>query len=257
MSDVPSGLEDPQRSRGSEVSDLPPGLEDFGARLKQAARRDVTERRRASRGRRRLRDIGLPLAAALAAAAVSASAVRLADRAGDPIAPERGSALTNQAAKDTSVIEASAVANPSGGPPWVVRAYTAGNGGECIQLGRLRDGVFGQVQAGRFRPLPASAPPGACANRRARDPRVAVSQRPIMDLTVVYGLAVDPAPVTVSFGAQRRRLHRRVRGRRPPSPDPGQLAGRGPVGRAPVQAEASANAPTLGSAGHIPPRSES
>jgi hypothetical protein len=207
VSDLPPGREeDARRSRGRrpDASGLPPGLEDFGVRLEQAAQRDVSERRRAPRGRRRLRDVGLPLGAALAAAAVSAGAVRIADRAGEPIAPERGSSAY-RAPEDPAVIEASAVANPSGGPRWVVRAFTTKSGRECVQLGRLREGVFGQVQAGRFRALPA-ATLGTCASHVAHGPQIVVSRRPGMDLTVVYGLAVDPAPVSIRFGAQHRRV---------------------------------------------------
>lgn len=188
------------------MSDLPPGLEDFGTRLEEAARRDVAERRRASRGRRRLRGVGLPLVAALAAAAVSAGAVRLADRGGDPIPPERGSGKRFQAAKDPAVVEASAVADPSGGPPWVVRAFTNATGRECVQVGRLRNGVFGQVQNGRFRSLPEAAQ-GTCASPEAPGSLVAVLRRPSMNVTLVYGLAADRNPVSIRFGT----LHRRVK----------------------------------------------
>ncbi|MEY2441732.1 MAG: hypothetical protein QOJ46_1158 [bacterium] len=188
------------------MSDLPPGLEDFGARLEQAAQRDIAERRRASRGRRRLRDIGLPVGAALAAAAVSAGAVHLVDRQGAPIAPERGGGTAFQPGKDPAVIEATATADPSGGPPWVVRAYTTPSGRECVQVGRLLDGVFGQVQAGRFRPLPGSAQASSCATS-TRGPLVTVTRRPSMNVTLVYGLAVDRTPVSIRFGT----LHRRVK----------------------------------------------
>jgi hypothetical protein len=137
---------------------------------------------------------------------VSAGAVRIADRSGDPIAPELGSGGQNQAAKDPAVIESSAAANPGGGPPWVVRAYTTGTGRECIQVGRLRGGRFGQVQAGRFRALPASAAGGSCAPAGAPEPQVAVSMWPLLNLVVVFGLGVDPSPVSVSFGTQHRRV---------------------------------------------------
>jgi hypothetical protein len=186
------------------MSDLPPGLEDFGARLEEAARLDVAERRRVARGRRRLRGVGLPLAAALAAAAVSAGAVRLVDRPGDQIAPERGGETDARAVKDPAVIQASAVADPSGGPPWVMRAYTNAAGRECMQVGQLRDGIFGQVQGGRFRPLPAGQQ-GACVSPAARG-HAAVTRRAAVDLTLVYGLGVDRTPVSIRFGA----LHRRV-----------------------------------------------
>jgi hypothetical protein len=188
------------------MSDLPPGLEDFGARLEQAARRDIAERRRASRRRRRLRDIGLPVGAALAAAAVSAGAVRIVDRQGAPIAPERKSGSAYQAAKDPAVVEATAVANPSGGPPWVVRAYTTPDNRECVGVGRLLHGVFGQLQAGQFRRLPGSAQATTCGNATAREPLVIVVRRAPMDVTLVYGLAVDRTPVSVRVGGRHQRV---------------------------------------------------
>jgi hypothetical protein len=187
------------------MSELPPGLQEFGDRLEQAAQRDIAERRRTSRGRRRLRDIGLPVGAALAAAAVSAGAVHLVDRQGAPIAPERGGGTASRAAQDAAVVQKTAVANPSGGPPWVVRAFTAPSGRECVQVGRLLDGVFGRVQAGQFRRLPRSAP-AACASPIERGPLLTVARYPAIDLTLVYGLAVDRTPVSIRLGAQHRRV---------------------------------------------------
>lgn len=188
------------------MSPLPPGLEDFGERLERAAERDVAERRRAGRKRRRLRSLGLPVGAALVAAAVSAGAVRVADRGGEPIEPEpgsRGAAL--QAAKDPAVVMASATADPSGGPPWVVRAFTNPAGRACVQVGQLRDGVFGQLQGGEFRALPASAP-GTCANEKARGPLVAVVRRPSVGVTLVFGIAIDRGPLAVRVGDRERRV---------------------------------------------------
>jgi len=192
------------------MSPLPPGLEDFGVRLEHAAERDVAQRRRPSRKGRRLRSLGLPVGAAVVAAAVSAGAVRVADRGGEPIEPEpgsRGGAL--QAAKDPAVVMASAVADPSGGPPWVVRAFTNPAGRDCVQVGRLRDGVFGQLQGGEFRALPASAP-GTCANPKAGGPLVAVARRPSVGVTLVFGIAVDRSPIAVTVGGGRERRVRPV-----------------------------------------------
>jgi hypothetical protein len=187
------------------MSELPPGLEDFGARLERAAEQQLRERRRErerGRGRGLLRNFGLPVGAALAAAAVSAGAVGVVTRDGDPIKPDPS--MRPRTAVDQSVVVASAARNPGGGPPWVVRAYTDGEGFECVQLGRLSDGVFGHVQSGQFRPLPPAAV-GTCATS-AKGPLLAVGLRPAMDLTIVYGLAVDPDPVTVQVGDQVRRV---------------------------------------------------
>ncbi len=183
------------------MSDLPPGLEDFGERLREAAERDVAERRRERRGRRLLRAAALPVAAALGAAAVTAGAVRIADREGDPIPAEP--ALTAQAPEDRTVVETTATADPGGGPPWIVRAFASGES-ECIQVGRLRDGVFGQVQNGRFRELPASAP-ARCQEANAPRPLIVVDRRPQVGLTLVYGLAKDSSPVTIESGGRVQR----------------------------------------------------
>jgi hypothetical protein len=187
------------------VSELPPGLDDFGRRLEQAAAREIDERERQRPPRRRWRNLGLPVIAALLAAAVSAGAVKLVDGTGDPITPDRGADSARlQAPRDPAVIVSSATDDPAGGPPWVVRAFTNTAGRDCVQVGRLRDGVFGQVQGARFRPLPASAP-GTCATAAATGPLVAI-RRTGQQRTLVFGLAVDRAPVTVSVGDHVRRV---------------------------------------------------
>lgn len=188
------------------MSELPPGLDDFGRRLEQAAAREIDERERARAPRRRWRILGLPVVAALLAAAVSAGAVKLVDGgAGDPIDPERGSDSARlQAPRDPAVVVSSATDDPAGGPPWVVRAYTDTRGQECVQIGRLRDGVFGEVQGARFRPLPASVP-GTCATAAATGPLVAI-RRTGTDRTLVFGLAVDRTTVTVRIGDREQRV---------------------------------------------------
>jgi len=188
---------------------LPPGLEDFGARLQRAAEREIEARRREEarkrgRGRRGLlRSIGVPVAAAIAAAAVSAGAVGVVTRDSDPIAPDPST--TSPAATDPAVVVASAVDNPGGGPPWVVRAYTDPAGFECVQVGRLRNGVFGDLQHGQFRALP-STEAGTCATAATKGPLLAVASRATLDLTLVYGLAIDRDPVTVRVGGREQRV---------------------------------------------------
>jgi hypothetical protein len=188
------------------VSELPPGLDEFGRRLEQAAAREIEQREQERRPRRRWRNLGLPVVAAVLAAAVSAGAVKLVGGdEGDPIRPERGDDSARlQAPKDPAVVVSSATADPAGGPPWVVRAFTRAGDRECVQVGRLRDGVFGQVQAGRFRPLPASAP-GTCGEAGATGPLLAV-RRVGAQRTLVYGLVVDRAPVTVRVDDHEQRV---------------------------------------------------
>ena len=188
------------------MSDLPPGLADFGNRLEQAAEREIQGRRKHRRPRTRWRSLGLPVVAALLTGAMSAGAVRLVDGGtGPPIEPERaGSSAHLQAPRDPAVVVATSTDDPAGGPPWVVRAFTNAVGQECVQVGRLRNGVFGQMQDERFRPLPASAP-GTCATADARGPLIAV-RRSGLRRTVVFGLAVDRAPVTVRVGTRSQRV---------------------------------------------------
>jgi hypothetical protein len=178
------------------VSDLPPGLEEFGERLAQAAERDVGEQRRGRLRWMTPRNIGLPVVAGLVAGAMSATAVSIVDSGGDPIEPERSGL---QAPADPTVVRGTATDDPSGGPPWVVRAYTDAGGRECVDVGRLRDGVFGRVQRGRFRPLPTSGR-RTCAAEGSSGPLVAVARFATVNLTLVFGLAVDRSTVSVTAG---------------------------------------------------------
>lgn len=183
---------------------LPPGVEAFGERLEEAVAREVAERPLERRRRRRAHRLALPVATALAAAAASAGAVRIVDRAGEPIEPEPESPSSLQPAADPAVVVASATPDPGGGPPWVVRAYTTTDGRACVQVGRLRDGAFGQVQNGRFRALPRSAQ-ATCAPS-GEGAVVAVQRHASVNLTLVFGLGVDRSPVTVEYGDVRRRV---------------------------------------------------
>lgn len=187
------------------MSDLPPGLDDFGKRLEQAAQRDIEPHRRGRPRRPKLRALALPVAAAVLAAGASAGAVRLVDGGeGEPIEPEPdGKAAAVRTAEDPSVVVRSAVDDPDGGPPWVLRIYTDGAGQECIEVGQLRAGRLGRQQRGQFRALPSSSA-GSCAPAGHRSPLLAV--RRTRDLTLVFGLAIDRDTVTVSFGDATRRV---------------------------------------------------
>ena len=108
---------------------------------------------------------------------MSAGAVRVADRSGDPIAAgARGGGASLQAAKDPAVIVSERGAEP-GRRAAVGRARVHdGDGRGCVQVGRLRDGVFGQVQGGRFRALPRPRR-GRARATGASGPLVAVARR--------------------------------------------------------------------------------
>jgi hypothetical protein len=186
------------------MSNLPPGLEDFGTRLTRAAAIEIEDRKR-QRRRSRLRNLGLPVVAALTTAAVAAGAAKVVGGGeGDPIDRSNDAVGTNsQAAKDPAVVVASAVPDPSGGPPWVVRVYTNTTGRACVQAGRLRaDGTFGLIQRGKFRALPSTVP-GTCSGRER--PLFATERRSEPARTLVYGLAPDGAAVTVHAGTTIKR----------------------------------------------------
>ncbi len=194
--------QDPPTAARTAVS-LPPALESLGKRFEAAVAREVAERPRKRRWRRRARRLALPVAAAAAAAVATAGAVRVVDRAGEPIAREPGAGASPRAGQEFAVVVASATADPGGGPPWVMRAYPTPGGRACVQVGRLRDGVSGQVRRGRVAALPASA---VCEPARSVGPLVVAQRRAAANLTLVYGIGVDRSPVTVSDGNVRRRV---------------------------------------------------
>lgn len=185
------------------MTDLPPGLEDFGARLRGAAEADI--RRSRPRHRGFLRDLGFPIAATVLTVAAGASAVSLIDGGkGPPIRAERGDGAGLQAPKDPGVVAASATPDPVDGPPWAVRVYTNDRGEECAQVGRLRAGLFGQIQNGRFRELPPDAP-GTCGPAARTQTLAAVERRADPPRTLVFGLAAARS-VNVSVGSRKARV---------------------------------------------------
>jgi len=188
------------------VRNLPPGLEEFGDRLREAAETMAGESR-ADRRRRRVRSLALPVAATMATAAVGAGAVSYVDGGRGPrIEGEAGSrGATLRAPKDSAVVPASATDDPDGGPPWVLRVFTNEQGRDCVQAGRLRDGDFGQLQRGRFRELPASAP-SSCAAVGEPFPIVFTDRRAAPARLLVFGLAERGASLTIRVGARRVRV---------------------------------------------------
>ncbi len=187
------------------MSDLPPGLKDFGARLRSAAEADMA-RGVPPRSRNAWRNFGLPITATVLSVAVGASAVSLVDEGkGPPIRAERGDGAGLQAPKDPGVVAASATADPAGGPPWAVRVYTNPRGDECAQVARLRSGLFGQIQNGRFRELPPDAP-GTCGPATRSETLAAVERRADPPRTLVFGLAISRTPIDISVGKTRARV---------------------------------------------------
>ena len=153
----------------SRDPDLLPSLSTLGDRLGDAAAREI-EAERAGRDRRRRRRSLRPLlltgivAALAGAGAVTATGVFTGS--GEPVPEER------QPTAGSGVLSDSAAADPGGGLPWALRVFVDDRGRECLQLGRLRDGVLGVVESGRFRPY-AGRPNGTLR----RPPRRPADQR--------------------------------------------------------------------------------
>lgn len=188
------------------MKDLPPGLDDFGLRLREAAEQ---ERARPAVARLNgfLRKLVVPATATALTVAAGAGAIGLVNgEEGPPIRAESGDGGGLQAPADPAVITSSTVADVAGGPPWVVRAYTNSAGDECVQVGRLREGVFGRVQERRFRALPPDAP-GVCGPASRRSSLVAAERQADPARTIVFGLAASRGPVTVSVASTTRRAN--------------------------------------------------
>jgi len=101
--------------------------------------------------------------------------------------------------------------DPRPGLLWAVRSYVSTSGGSCVEAGRLKNGRFGQIDAGQaFRDTPAEQA-GACADL-GKDPAIlAINHYPASGQdaprTVLFGQAgadVTDVAVTGSSGAERR-----------------------------------------------------
>jgi hypothetical protein len=174
-----------------------PSLETLGERLGDAAAREIAaeqERRRRFRIKPFL--LGVVVATLVGAGAVTATDVFTGS--GDPVPEER------QGASQAGVLTDSAAADPGGGLPWAMRVFVDAGGKECMQLGRLRDGVLGMVQSGQFRPYQGE-PNGMCGDLRDTGYFSAVERRTYpAKRTIAYGLVRSDDPVRVRFGEEVR-----------------------------------------------------
>lgn len=183
----------------SRDPDLLPSLRELGDRLGDAAVREIAgEHERPRRRRFRWRPF---LFGGLVATLVGAGAVTATDvftGSGDPLPSEQ------QPAAQSGVLRDSAAADPSGGLPWAVRVFVDDQDRECLQLGRLRDGVLGQVESGRFRPF-SGRPNGACGDLR-RAPVFAVVERRVQPAarTIVFGLTRSTQKVRIRMSGRER-----------------------------------------------------
>jgi hypothetical protein len=146
--------------------------------------------------------------AALGVSAASAFVGRDGDPASQSAVATPGSDSIDQSAPDAQ-----------GGPAWAVRVYEGEGGGACAELGRLRDGVFGQLDAeGTLDAVPLDEG-GTCGDPAAEPVVLAINR---------YRARGDRGPRTVIFG----RASPEVAGvavRRPGEPGPTWLS-HGPRG---------------------------
>lgn len=185
---------------------LPPALSDFGRQLDELGEMDhrAALRRRGSGRGRGLRMLPGAVMAAVLAAAVAAGATVALDNDG-PVLPSPKESGGVVAPSDPSVIAATTVPDPDGGLPWVLRVFTNAQGEECIIVGRLERGSFGQVQAGRFRRLPPDTP-GLCGDASKEGLVAFLDSRPDPPRTAVFGLSAQRQPVDVTVDGQTRQV---------------------------------------------------
>ena len=101
--------------------------------------------------------------------------------------------------------------DPGPGLRWAVRSYVSTSGGSCAEVGRLKSGRFGQVDAAQaFRETPAQEG-GTCGDLRVEPVLLAVNHYPARAgpaaRTVLFGQArsdVTDVVVTGPDGPQRR-----------------------------------------------------
>lgn len=185
--------------------DLPPGLCEFGNRMQEAAHQEIQQEQQLRRRRRFPRLLVAVSVGTLTVGAVAgASSLILRDGSpikSDPITPDK-----QLPPADPSVVASSAVADPDGGPPWALKVFENGAGELCVRVGRLRQGVLGQVRGTTFRPLPAEAP-GVCGRLQTEKVVFSIERRGgPQPRTLVYGVTVGREPLVISLGVLSRRV---------------------------------------------------
>ena len=189
---------DTQRSHagGPDVSDLPPGLDDFGRRLEQAAAREIEERERERR--RTAPALAQPRPAGRGGAARGGGERRCRQArrrgSGDPIAPESGDDSDAAAGAAGSCGDRQQRDRRPGGRAAVGRARLHEHRGHGLRAGRA-------PARRRLRPGPGRRSSGRCRHRRRerapRPPRAGRSSpcgASPTQRTLVFGLAVDRTP---------------------------------------------------------------
>lgn len=186
----------------SRDPDLLPSLRELGDRLGDAAGREIAAERvgRAPRSRRRWHPYLLGALVATLAGAGAVTATDVFTGSGDPVHGER------QSGPQSGVLVDSAQADPGGGLPWAMRVFGDDRGRECMQLGRLRDGALGTVEAGQFRPFEGEST-GACGDLHGDHVVSAVERRTLPAArTIIYGLTRAREPVLIRVDGERRKV---------------------------------------------------
>lgn len=91
----------------------------------------------------------------------------------------------------------SGAADPSGGPPWALRGHRSADGRLCLEVGRARDGRFGDARAdGKVSERDTHPEAGMCVDPDAEPAQMALNQYPAADgqgqRTVLFGVVDDP-----------------------------------------------------------------
>jgi len=180
----------------------PPAFEDLRAQLVAAAERDnaAAQRERVPWWRR----LRIPvIAAVVGLTAASAGVATYFTGSGDPLPKE--AAVRGGSPSEPGVLADSAAPDPiQAAPAWVLRLSSNEDGRDCIELGRLKDGQFGQMTGRVFRAQPHSN--ALCVALNSDPLLVSVFQRREPPRTVVYGISRDRRPVTVRVGTATRTL---------------------------------------------------
>ena len=193
---------------------LPPSLQEFGHRLKQAAELQIEQEREEraqqrpepKRGRPHRRAWLAAVAAILLPAGAVAGATAVFSEDGVPLQAENDLPTDVQPAVDPGVRLESAVADPEGGLPWALKVFTNQEGQDCATVGRLRGGLLGQLRGKEFRPFPEGVP-GVCGNLAEAGVIAAVDRRrDPQPRTVVYGLTAGRDPVSVTIDGEVRHV---------------------------------------------------
>jgi hypothetical protein len=101
-------------------------------------------------------------------------------------------------------------ADPDGRPSFAVRVYRSAGGLTCPEVGRMKDGAFGRVDAGGEFRAEGADPGGSCADLGAEPVGFAINHYPSRDGTaparaVVFGVVTDEV-VSIAVSGRKVRI---------------------------------------------------